>query len=195
MEDTIMGWTDGGSSTQNSTTTNPVTPKDRLDTMSALWSPTYQQQGWMGQGQPTTAQGMNLQSITPQASDFKTLANGDYARLEQQIAASRMAPVNAAWDIRKGEINNEMAKRGIFNSGAGIQAQNKEYRTSVMPAAIQAGADAATQRYGQQATDLNNQWSAQWRRPEFLAAMFNGTNAQVSQSGGGGSDGGYGLKI
>jgi hypothetical protein len=137
---------------------------------------------------------MNLQAITPQASDFKTLANGDYTRLEQQIAASRMAPVNSAWDVRKGEINNEMAKRGIFNSGAGIQAQNKEWRTSVLPASVQAGSDAATQRYGQQATDLNHQWAAQWRRPEFLAAMFNGTNAQVSQSQGGG-DGGYGLKI
>jgi hypothetical protein len=188
-----MGWTDGGS-TSNNSNTNPLTAKDRLDTLNALWSPTYSQQGWGGQGQPTTAQGLNLQAITPTASDFQTLGNGDYNRLEQQIAASRMAPVNAAWDVRKGEINSEMAKRGIFNSGAGIAAQNKEYRTSVMPAAIQAGADAATQRYGQQAADLQNQWAAKWKQPEFLAAIFNGTNAQVSQSQGGG-DGGYGLKI
>jgi hypothetical protein len=169
----------GGSSGTNTTSTNPLTPGERLNTLSALWNPTYQS-GGSAFGPSTTQQGMNLQSITPQASDFKTLANGDYARLEQQIAASRMAPVNAAWDVRKGELNNEMAKRGIFNSGAGIQAQNKEWRTSVLPASVQAGADAATQRYGQQATDLNNQWNAQWRNPEFLASIFNGTNAQVS---------------
>jgi hypothetical protein len=191
-----MGWTDGGSNQGLTQSTNtPLTPTERMNTLNAAWNPTFKGGGSMF-GPDTTQQGLNLQSITPQASDFKTLANGDYARLEQQIAASRMAPINAAWDVRKGEINNEMAKRGIFNSGAGIAAQNKEYRTSVMPAAIQAGADAATQRYGQQATDLNNQWNAQWRRPEFLAAMFNGTNAQVSNSYAQNSgEGGYSLKI
>jgi hypothetical protein len=191
-----MGWTSGGGSSGNNvTSTAPVSANERLRTLDALWSPTYVNTGWQYRPDETKT-GMNLQDITPQASDFKTLANGDYNRLEQQIAASRMAPVNASWGVRSGEIDQEMAKRGIFNSGAGIAAKNKEWRTSVLPASVQAGADAATQRYGQQATDLNNQWNAAWRRPEFLAAMYNGTNAQVSSGTNlTSSDGGYSLKI
>jgi len=134
-----------------------------------------------------------------QSPEFKTLTGGDYDRLEQNIVASRTAPLERAWSLRKGDINQEMSDRGLWSSGAPIQQQGKEFEQSFLPAYQQAGAEAAAQRYGMQADETmkgnafaseeaNRAYNSKWRVPEFIGSAWSGNQGQVShgsQSGGG----------
>lgn len=89
------------------------------------------------------------------AGNAKQMANGDYDRLEQSIVQSRTAPLLAAYGIQSQRLDSDLAKRGIYSSGAATQAQN-DLTTSFLPQLTQAGADAAAQRYGMQQQDLNS---------------------------------------
>ena len=86
--------------------------------------------------------------------DARTMSGGDYDRLEQSMVASRTAPLERAWSLRKQDIDQSMADRGIWASGAPVQVQQEEFEQSFLPAYTQAGAEAATQRYGAQANEL-----------------------------------------
>lgn len=88
------------------------------------------------------------------AGDARQMANGDYDRLEQSIVQSRTAPLLAAYGTQSQRLDSDLAKRGIWSSGAATQAQN-DLTTSFLPQLTQAGSDAAAQRYGMQQQDLN----------------------------------------
>ncbi len=89
------------------------------------------------------------------SGDAKQMAGGDYDRLEQSIVTSRLAPLMEAYGQQSSKLDSDLAKRGIYSSGAATQAQN-DLMASFLPQVTQAGADAATQRYGMQQQDLNS---------------------------------------
>lgn len=137
----------------------------------------------------------------------KQLANGDYDALERSIVDSRMAPLSRAMALERDRSDADVAKRGLFSSGIGVRAQG-DVTERFAPTIAQAGADAATQRYNLQASDLNNanqynvgratlmntvagqrktdQRNNAWRPAEYMQGMWNGTGGVVSQGSGGG---------
>lgn len=146
------------------------------------------------QGQYREAEPQFAEYESPEA---RTLGGGDYDRLEQQILQSRTAPLDAAWSRRGKEIDQDMADRGLWSSGVGIQAKNDTFAQDFLPAYTQAGGEAATQRYGaqmqenqsQNAQDMENasrKFDSKWRPFDALMGLYNGTGGVVSSSQGGG---------
>lgn len=87
------------------------------------------------------------------AGAAERMGGGDYGRLEQSIIQSRMAPLEAAYATQTSKLDSDLAKRGIYSSGAAVQAQN-DLTSSFLPQITQAGADAAAQRYALQQADI-----------------------------------------
>ncbi len=134
----------------------------------------------------------------------KTMSDGDYAALEQNILKSRMAPINSAMADERARSDQSLSDRGLWASGIAEKAQ-QDVTKNFMPSITQAGADAATQRYGMQASELAGlnqfaQTSAQaqnafdmenasrkdnsnWRPADYLAGLWNGTGGTVGSSG------------
>lgn len=96
-----------------------------------------------------------VQSNIYDPGNASQMAGGDYDRLEQSIVQSRTAPLLSAYQTQSQRLDSDLAKRGIWSSGAAVQAQN-DLTSSFLPQLTQAGADAATQRYGMQQQDLNS---------------------------------------
>lgn len=180
---------------ETKSTSAPVSANDRLNAYNAFMSPQY-----YNAGSVSSDYGMNMgANLGPDYSSpgFKSMSGGDYDRLEQNIVASRTAPLESAWKVREGDINQQMADRGIWASGAPIKVQNETFARDFLPAYQQAGAEAAVQRYGAQAAETaaqnafnqkeaEQQWNAGWRRPDFAAGIYNGTGGVISSSSGGG---------
>lgn len=81
------------------------------------------------------------------------MGGGDYNRLEQSILTSRLAPLESAYNTQASKLDSDLAKRGIYSSGAATQAQT-DLTSTFLPQITQAGADAAAQRYALQQADL-----------------------------------------
>jgi hypothetical protein len=142
----------GGSS--GGTTSKPLTGPERAQAydygMKSIGSTTMFNQPYYQYDSPDY-----VQSNIYDPGNASQMAGGDYDRLEQSIVQSRTAPLLAAYGTQSQRLDSDLAKRGIWSSGAATQAQN-DLTTSFLPQLTQAGADAATQRYGMQQQDLNN---------------------------------------
>lgn len=129
---------------------------------------------------------------TYEAPVYSSMNNGDYDRLEQNIYGSRTAGIDRAKTLDSQRVDADLAKRGIWSSGLAAAAQgdnNERYAASY----LQAGGDAATQRYGMQQQDLNakNAFDAQqaaasyqaaWQPLNYYADLWNKTSGQNSSS-------------
>lgn len=186
-----MGGGDSGGGS-NTTTSTPLTGPQRAELYAY---------GMNSMGQSLPALGAMAQYNTPA---YQGLANGDYDRLEQNIVTSRTAPLYAAYQTQSGQLDSDLAKRGIWSSGAAVQAQN-DLTNSYLPQLTQAGAEAANQRYALQQQDLssknafnmenaNRQYNAQWTPFDKAMGVWNGTGGTVSTSSGS-SGGGWNFMI
>lgn len=129
---------------------------------------------------------------TYQAPVYSSMNNGDYDRMEQNMYDTRTAGIDRAKTLDSQRVDADLAKRGIWSSGLAAAAQgdnNERYATSY----LQAGGDAATQRYGMQQQDLNakNTFDAQqaaasyqaaWQPLNYYADLWNKTSGQNSSS-------------
>jgi|GEM_PF-6961329 len=142
----------GGS--QGGTTSKPLTGAERADAynhgINSIGNTTMFNQPYYQYESPDY-----VQSNIYDPGNASQMANGDYDRLEQSIVQSRTAPLLAAYGTQSQRLDSDLAKRGIYSSGAATQAQN-DLTTSFLPQLTQAGADAAAQRYGMQQQDLNS---------------------------------------
>jgi hypothetical protein len=122
---------------------------------------------------------------------YESLNNGDYNALEQSIINSRTAPLDTAWNKYKESENQQMADRGLWSSGMPIKEQQKYYAENFLPAYQQAGADAATQRYTMQQSDLTaknaaaidaaqKEYEAKWRPLDYAQGLYNQTGGVMS---------------
>lgn len=102
--------------------------------------------------------GNRQQPSTPSTSSshpaIERLGNADWDRLEQQIVASRTAPLKQYESEARSAADEDLARRGIWSSGIAARNQN-DITDSLSKYYTQAGADAATQRYGAQQADIN----------------------------------------
>lgn len=172
----------GSNSTESKST--PVSPEQR--------AATYQQ------GIKNISESQNAMPWAAyEAPNRETLSGGDYNRLEQNIVTSRMAPIQSAMDRRFRDIDQSMSDRGLYTSGLPDQAKNRVMAENFLPAITQAGAEAATQRYGMQSAEnqagntfnLENakqKYDSDWRPKEYLQGLWNGTGGTISSSTGGG---------
>lgn len=182
-----------------SSTSRPLTAEERAQ----LYNKFLDSAGW------DFNNGRNFQEDAPvyDPGEAKTMTNGDYNRLEQNIVESRMAPIDRAMQLERQRTDSDVAKRGLFSSGIGLKAQN-DVTERFAPSIAQAGADAATQRYGAQQKEIGdlNQYNmgrntmlntvagqrvdarrnAAWRPAEYLQGVWNGTGGVVSSGTGGG---------
>lgn len=85
----------------------------------------------------------------------RQMAGGDYARLEQNIANSITAPLDRAKQTDTVKTDADLARRGIWSSGLAVRALD-DVNERYAPQYTSAGAQAATQRYGMEQTDLQN---------------------------------------
>ena len=141
-------------------------------------------------------------NTTYDAPAARTLSNSDYDALEKSIVASRTAPLDTAWTRARTSLNQEASNRGVWDGGVPIQKMMDTYRTDFLPAYQQAGADAATQRYGLQSQEnaqvnsqnmenANRLYAAKNRPADYLAGLWNGTSGALSS----GSSGGWNFSI
>lgn|SRR5574340_104063 len=189
----------------SSQTSTPLTPAQRLESFQGGLSAI--KDAWRGEG----ADGMFAPYAAPQINDpgaARQLSGGDYGRLERSIVTSRTAPLDTAWARMSDIVNQEMSDRGMLSSGAGLDKKVNIFRENFLPVYQQAGADAATQRYGLEANELagvnqyglsrsnmlnqlmNEQalqkYNSLWRAPEWLQGLYNNTGGAISSSSGGG---------
>ena len=187
----------GGSFSTNTSTSRPLTAGERSESFNAgINNITSTMPAWAGMG-------------TYNAPQFQSMTGGDYDRLEQNILTSRVAPLVSAYQTQAGRLDSDLAKRGIYSSGAATQAQN-DLTGSFLPQLTAAGAEAATQRYGLQNQELsalnqynmenaNRDYAAKWRPADYMSGIWNNTGGVISSgsqvSQGGGSDGGWNFTI
>jgi hypothetical protein len=119
-------------------------------------SPQYREFNPDAQATTGTAADVNMQQAQmydPGAA--QTLTGGDYNRLEQQLAQSRLAGLGTQRQLDTEAMNQSLADRGIWSSGIAARAEND---LSGKYADIQdrALAEAANQRYALQAQELGN---------------------------------------
>ncbi len=142
-------------------------------------------------GQPEYGTRIRFGQYTPQ--EYQGMGNGDYNALEQSIIASRQAPLDHAWKVRSDQIAQDAADKGLWASGVPMQIQRREFDTNFTPAYLQAGAEAATQRYGLQSQDMaarnafnqseeQRRLDATYRPMDFLQGLYNGTGGVISSS-------------
>lgn len=115
----------------------------------------------------------------------RSLTNEDYGRLEQEMYASRAAPLEAKWRERAGDINQEMAARGVSRGGVPITEKSKVFAREFAPLFAQAASEAATQRYGAQGTEqqaLNNLNTSQVNARNQFFQQSQGNKNQFNQA-------------
>lgn len=141
------------------------------------------------------------------AEPAKTLTNGDYDRLETNIFQSRGAPLLRQFMVDSEALDADLNKRGIYSSGLAVRAQN-DLRERYLPQYRAAASEAAAQRYGMQSDELEQlnaravaeanarnafamdnagkEYDSQWRKPDYLAGLWNGTGGAISSGVSGG---------
>ena len=177
----------------------PTTAVDRANLYDAFMSSKY------NNIYGTQQQGLNMSSQVPQFSpydqnttldaqytgptDFKgqyadpgtlgdtyqRLSNGDYNALEAALLKSNTAGLDQAWADRGGQIEADMAKRGIWRSGAPLTAKSQAYSKEFAPQYTAAAANAASQRYGLQSAE--NTAASQAKLAGYNANVANAQNA------------------
>ena len=112
------------------------------------------QSGPAAQAANANAGAFQAATITDPGSALQ-LVGGDYNRLEQNILASRMAPLQQAMAAQYQMTDQEMADRGIYASGIGSQAKERIFTRDYLPQINSAAADSVAQRYGLESGDNN----------------------------------------
>ena len=131
---------------------------------------------------------------TYQQPQFASMTGGDYARLEQNVLASQLAPMQRMESLERERVDQDLANRGIYASGLGVRAQG-DVTERLAPVYQQAGAQSALQRYAMQAQELgqqnqfnqanaNTMLQSQWLPLQYLQDLWAGTAGQVSKSSG-----------
>lgn len=181
----------GGQSSSN--TSRPLNAQERNDIYQAALSQLGGKMPDTGYAAPTYADPGTAQ----------TMSGGDYAALEQNILASRMAPITAAMADERTRTDQSLSDRGLWASGIAEKAQ-QDVTKNFLPSITQAGADAATQRFGMQASELaglnqfalnktqaqnafdmenaNRRDNSNWRPADYLAGLWNGTGGTIGSS-------------
>jgi hypothetical protein len=184
----------GGGTTTQTSTSRPLTGPERAE----LYA--YGANSISGSA-PAFAGVANYTTPT-----FQGLSGGDYDRLEQNIVTSRLAPLQAAYGQQSSKLDSDLARRGIYSSGAATQAQN-DLTSSFLPQINAASAEAAAQRYGLQNSELTNRnqfnlenasrnYNTQWKPYEFAQGIWNGTGGAVSSgASSGNTDSGWNFTI
>lgn len=113
---------------------------------SGLYFPEYQQSGF-------TEAGYTDPGAFTGPGNAKTLSGGDYDRLERSIVGSRWAPLMRSKELDREALNQSLADRGIYSSGLAVESEN-DLAERYAPQFAAAGAEAAAQRYGLQAQEL-----------------------------------------
>ena len=131
-----------------------------------------------------------------EASPYQSLSDGDYSALEASIRDSRTAPLDRQKSLDSKNLDQGLSDRGVWSSGLAVSAQN-DLNERYAPQYAAAGADAATQRYGLQANELQGKntynatqdkakTDAKWRPLDYLQGNWTGNGGTVSSSSGGG---------
>lgn len=146
-------------------------------------------------GQSAIQNGMDsFNAPVYQQGTYKAMSDGDYNNLENSIYQSRTAGLDRAKSLDSQRIDSDLAKRGIWSSGLAQAAQgdnNERYATNY----LQAGSDAATQRYQAQQADLaganafdaaerDKQYQSKWQPLNYLSNLWGGTSGQNASGSG-----------
>ena len=103
-----------------------------------------------------TWQGYNAQA--PQVNqNYKGLMGGDYEALQQALAQPGQIQAQNAYNTANRNLNDTMGGRGLYGSSIMSTQANEGLNREYMNALSTNAANAAAQRYGMQATDLQNQ--------------------------------------
>jgi hypothetical protein len=102
--------------------------------------------------------------------EARLMEGGDYDRLEESIAQSRLAPLRRFETLERERVDQDAANRGIWSSGLAMEAQGDLSERLAADYAA-AGAEAATQRYGMQQQD-NSMWNS-WAQANADRAQQN----------------------
>lgn len=136
-----------------------------------------------------------------QPAAYQGLSNGDYNALQGSLYTSATAGLDKYRQDTLDHINQDASNRGIWSSGIPISSEI-DLAENLAPAYVQAGAGAASQRYGLQAQDLANQnswnqsnnqflnqfntqqaaqdYASQWAPLEYLQGLYNQTGGIIS---------------
>ena len=121
---------------------------------STMDMPTYQTVAYVDPGTYQASDYVSAGGYTDPGA-AQQMEGGDYDRLERNVLASRTAGLDRAKQLDAISTDADLSKRGIWSSGLAERAQadnNERYAAQYQ----QAGAEAATQRYGMQQTDMAN---------------------------------------
>jgi hypothetical protein len=101
------------------------------------------------------------QNFTPQTSqvnqNYQGLMNGDYAALQQALQQPGEIAARRAYETGQTNLTNQMGGRGLYGSSIMANQARTSLDQPYMDTLASNAANAATQRYGMQATDLQNQ--------------------------------------
>ena len=128
---------------------------------------------------------------------------GDYGKLQEILTKGNLAGLDYAKENDMRKVNDNAAKRGVWSSGLVMQDE-KDLSNAYAPSYAKAGADATSQRYNLELSDLNaknnynlnaaksandfntaqqgQKYTAGWAPLNYLANTWNGTTGQVSGS-------------
>lgn len=170
----------GAGSNSSDNSSRPLTAQERSDIFT-------QAIGDIGKAQTS----MNTPGYT--APTFQGLSGGDYNALQDSILKGATSGLDYAKGQDMKNLDNDLAKRGIWSSGLAEQAIG-DLNAKYAPQYEKAGADATTSRYNLQSQESNAQNtfnlanaqqtnSSQWKPLEFLQGLWNGTGGAISSGG------------
>lgn len=134
---------------------------------------------------------------------YQGISNGDYNKLQTDVLSGYTAGLDYDKSKAMSTLNDSLAKRGIWSSGAAVQAEN-DLNNSYSGAYGKAGADATSNRYSLESADklaennynqtaakeantynqtnTQNQFSAGYAPLNYLSNLWNGTAGTVGGS-------------
>jgi hypothetical protein len=119
--------------------------------MAQIQTPNYQ----MNSAAPTW-QGYNPQSAQVN-QNYKGLMGGDYDALQKALQTPGDIAAQNAYNTGSRDLANQMGGRGLYGSSIMSTQANEGINREYMNAMAGNAANATAQRYGMQATDLQNQ--------------------------------------
>lgn len=136
--------------------------------------------------------------------EARTLSGGDYDALQESLYGSATSGLSRFEEGERERIDQDLGDRGIYSSGAAVQAQG-DLTESLGDVYGRAGTDAATQRYlmqlqeqqtlnqrDLQAAQMENvyglqaaeqDYGAQWAPLDYLAGLWGQTGGTKSSGG------------
>lgn len=188
----------GGGSTSSSSGSKPLTAAQRYSGLAGALSalsgqePEFDKKGNVINPGGIVSGSMDMLNALGdyEAPVYKGLADGDYDRLEQEMLASRTAPLEALYNRSVRDVDNDAAKRGIWSSGLVMQGQN-DLTEKFAPEFRAAAGEAAAARLAAESQDLaqkntfdlenaNRVFNAKWTPANYLKDAYHGTGGTIS---------------